>query len=208
MMPEGKHDKRSKRESAGPSAALVKDWETLEDELVADCQVFEVRRRLRRSPVSGNQGHFHGLTCANWVNTLPLTDDGHVVLIRQYRHGSDEITLEIPGGVIDTGELPEEAGVRELLEETGYRPASASVIGCVRSNPALVNNSAYTVLATGVEPVARPDLDELEEITVELYALKEVDTMLRNGEIKHALTVNAFLWYRLWLEEVQNENGS
>lgn len=180
-------------------------WETLDDALVADCTIFKVRRRLQRSPVSGAEGTFHIISSTNWVNVLPITTDNRVVMIRQYRHGIDEITLELPGGFIDAGESPLEAGVRELFEETGYRAAEAEVIGSVRPNPALFDNTAYTVLATGVTLESEQNLDDMEEIAVELYTFDEIDRMLKDGTISHTLIINAFFRYRLMQDE---RNGS
>lgn len=179
----------------------VHPWTTLEVELVADCRIFAVNRFRRASPVSGKVGEFNTISSANWVNVIALTDQQEVVMIRQYRHGSDEITLEIPGGILDDGETPEEAGARELLEETGFAGERAEIIGSVRPNPALFNNYAYTVLITGARRVAEPSPDEHEEIASRLYTLNEVEEMLRRGEITHSLVVNAFLWLRLHEKE-------
>lgn len=181
----------------------VHPWITLQVELVADCRIFTLQRYRRASPLSGKVGEFNTISSANWVNVVALTDEGNVVMIRQYRHGSNEITLEIPGGIIDDGETPEQAGRRELLEETGFAGEDVQVIGVVRPNPALFDNYAYTVLISGVRRVARPTPDEHEEIAVQLYSLKDTEEMVRRGEITHSLVLNAFLWLR-----IHRENGA
>ena len=176
----------------------IRPWTTLDVELVADCRIFAVKRIRRESPDGGKRGEFCTIDSPDWVNVIALTDEGEVVMIRQYRHGSDEITLEIPGGILDEGEKPEDAARRELLEETGFAGDRGRIIGCVRPNPALFDNSAYTVLITGARRVAEPSPDEHEDIAVRLYSLKEAEEMLRRGEITHSLVVNAFLWLRLY----------
>ena len=176
----------------------IEEWKTLGVEQVADCRIFHVDRYRRQSPLSGRVGEFHTIGSPDWVNIVALTEDEQLLMIRQYRHGIDQIILEIPGGMMDAGESPEEAGARELREETGYDADIVQVIGCAHSNPALFDNRSYTVLATGARPVAAPSLDEHEEIAVELYSLGQVDQMVREGEITHALVLNALLWFDRW----------
>ena len=178
----------------------IEEWETLTVEQVADCRIFLVHRNRRRSPSSGRGGTFHTISSADWVNVLALTEEGNVVMIRQYRHGADEVTLEIPGGIIDPGESPEEAGARELLEETGYSAKKLETIGVVNPNPALFDNTAYTILATGARLVSSPSPDDLEEIAVELYSMSQINQMLMEGGITHSLVLNAFLWYSKWVQ--------
>src|SRR5262245_27824962 len=92
-------------------------WQVLGTEALHDCRVFRVRRALVRSPSSGDAHSFFSIEADPWVNVVPVTADGHVVMVRQYRHGSREVTLEIPGGIVDPGEDPAVAAARELSEE-------------------------------------------------------------------------------------------
>lgn len=181
----------------------IEEWETVGVEQVADCCIFRVHRTTRKSPLSGRVGEFHTIDSPDWVNVVALTSNREIVMIRQYRHGIDHVIWEIPGGMMDPGELPQVAGARELLEETGYTSESVHVIGCAHSNPALFNNKSYTVLATGARRVAAPSLDEHEEIAVELYTLDQVDQMVKDGTITHSLVLNALLWFDKWQQ--QNE---
>ncbi|MCA9603039.1 MAG: NUDIX hydrolase [Myxococcales bacterium] len=122
-----------------------------------------------------------------------MTKDDHVVLVRQYRHGIDEVTLEIPGGGVDEGETHGAAAERELLEETGYRAKRWVRLGDVQPNPAIQNNVASTWLALDAERVDSPRPDPGEVLTVEEVPLAHVAELLRNGTIRHALVVSAFL---------------
>ncbi len=125
----------------------------------------------------------------SWANILAITKNNEVVLVRQYRHGVQELSLELPGGVVDEGESPLEGAKRELLEETGYQAGQIIEVGRLYPNPAIQRNTLYCYLATDVEWVGEQDLDESEEIDVELVPLDEVVEMVRTGKFRHALNV-------------------
>jgi 8-oxo-dGTP pyrophosphatase MutT (NUDIX family) len=175
----------------------VQPWETLGREESLDCRIFTVEKIDRQSPDGSKRGDFYIIDSKDWVNVVAITVEGELVLIRQYRHGSDELTLEIPGGILDEGESPIDAARRELLEETGYEAQELQVIGRVRPNPAFLTNWAYTVLATGVRITSEVAFDEHEEIDVEVVPLKQLDDLLRSGAITHALVIDALMWFRL-----------
>jgi 8-oxo-dGTP pyrophosphatase MutT (NUDIX family) len=175
----------------------VQPWLTLHREEVLDCRIFRVERVRRRNADGDRQGDFHLIDSKDWVNVIAVTEDRQIVLIRQYRHGIDEVALEIPGGILDENESPVDAALRELLEETGYTAREVKIIGRVRPNPAFLNNWNYTVLATGATPTGETTFDEHEEIDVELAPLEQLDELLRSGAITHALVIDALMWLRL-----------
>ncbi len=172
----------------------VLPWTTLGTEKIADCHIFSLHRHHRTSSAGTSAGTFHTISAPDWVNVIALTEDREMVMIRQYRHGTDEMTWEIPGGMIDPGERPEEAARRELLEETGYEAGEIHLIGSTRPNPALFDNTNYTALARNVRLIGSQSLDEHEEIHVAVYSPDRIDRMVREGEISHALVINALYW--------------
>lgn len=127
-----------------------------------------------------------------WANVVALTKNNEVVLVRQYRHGVQEISLELPGGVVDAGEDPLEGAKRELLEETGYGGGTFIETGRIYPNPAIQQNSLYCYLATDVEWVGEQHLDVSEEIEVDLVPLNDMVELVRAGKFKHALNVAVF----------------
>ncbi len=174
----------------------VQRWETLRRLKVTTTPVFDIEVVERRSP-SGAEAKFFVANMPDWVNVLAFTADDELVLIRQFRQGTDTITLEIPGGVLDDGESFVDAARRELREETGYEAGELIEIGVVHPNPALQSNRTGTVLALNARLVHDTEFDEHEEIDVELAALSDVEAMVRSGEITHALVVAALYHHKI-----------
>lgn len=167
-------------------------WRRLGSERVARCRVFDVDRVRYALPDGRAPRDYFVVRAPDWINVVPLTDDGRVVLIRQFRVGIDSETLEIPGGMCDPGESPAEAAARELLEETGHAAREILDLGWVHPNPAIQSNRCHTFLAAGVAPAAeaRPDGDEVIEVTT--VPLETIPALIADGRITHALVIAAF----------------
>ena len=141
-------------------------WKRESSEQLADCRVFTVRRDLSADPRSGRTHDFYVIEAPDWINIIPLTEDGRVVLIEQYRHGTREVSLEIPGGMVDAGESPRDAAARELSEETGYEAGEVLLLGKTRPNPAIQDNWIHTFVARGVERRGEPSNAGTEQTVV------------------------------------------
>ena len=161
-------------------------------------RVFDLRTDRARSPRTGQEHDFYVLETPPWVNVIPLTPAGEVVMIEQYRHGIRDITLEIPGGLIERGDTPEQSALRELREETGYRGGEMIDLRFVFPNPAIQNNRCYTFLAKDVVPAGSQAMDDKEDIEIVLFPLTEIPRFIRDGRITHSLVIAAF--YRLFME--------
>src|SRR5262249_51188007 len=154
---------------------MARPWQTIGSETVISVEIFELSRRRCRSPRTGTDHDFYILSGRDWCNVVPVTPAGEGVMIRQFRHGAGQVTLEIPGGVIDSSDgQPIEAARRELLEETGYESQKWRSIGTIDPNPAIQTNHCHTFAAYDVILAGDPALDPAEDISVVLIPLAEI----------------------------------
>jgi 8-oxo-dGTP pyrophosphatase MutT (NUDIX family) len=163
--------------------------------LVAATRVLDLCSRHYRHPVRGTERDFVVIEAPDWVNVLALTPDRRLVLVRQFRHGIDDFSLELPGGGIEPGEDPVAAGARELREETGFAGSGGRLLASVRPNPAIQNNHCHVVLVEGVEPRGAVDWDSDEEIEVSTAPVAEVLAAARAGRITHSLTLSSLFHF-------------
>jgi 8-oxo-dGTP pyrophosphatase MutT (NUDIX family) len=173
-----------------PSDAL-RPWPLVSEEEAGEFKIFRVRRTVRECPAAGTLHTFVGLDAPDWINVVALTANGRLLLIEQYRHGTDSITLEIPGGAVDPGEDPATAAARELEEETGYRSSRMELLGAVEPNPAFLGNTCWTFLALGCTADGTAKADPAEEIRVHLATGSDFTALIDAGTIRHALVIAA-----------------
>ena len=178
---------------------MIKKWELVSTSEVQSNRVFSVRKDNAVSPVTGSEHDFYVIDAPDWVNVVAVTPGKETLLIRQYRHGIRSVTIEIPGGMIDTGESPLEAAKRELLEETGYEAQNWKCIGEVVPNPAIQDNKCYTFLADSAVKVKEPEFDNTEDIETYTVASDEIPKMVKDARITHSLVIDAFYFYHLHL---------
>ena len=185
---------------------MINPWSCIRSRPERSFRVFSVRTDTAISPRTGLEHDFHIIESGDWVNIIPLTSDHRVVMVRQYRHGSRTVTLEIPGGLADSGDTPEKAAARELLEETGYHAGRWTKLGAANPNPAIFNNRCYTFLAQDIQKVSNLAPDPTEDIEVVLIPLIDIPELIRTGEIDHTIVIAAFSFY--FLQTRHGEGGA
>lgn len=153
-------------------------WSTLGRTTLFEGPIFDVISVERQAP-DGRVGSFIEVDAPQWATVIPWFRDEegvpHFIMVKQYRHGSDQVTIEFPAGTVDPGEEPLVAALRELREETGYVPAGeVSLIGEVSPNPAFMNNRALFFLVEGVKKVGGQELDPNEQLDILKIPVSEV----------------------------------
>ena len=181
-------------------SALITPWTRVATKVLLDLRVMKVQEVTAISPKTGNEHGFFVLDTVDWVNVLPITADQEVVFVRQYRHGSDAISLEIPGGMVDPGEAPIVSAARECLEESGFRASDLKSLGVLNPNPAVFNNQLHTFVAEDVVIEADIQNTATEQTEVVLVPVADLTSYLLDGRIDHAL-VAATLWRYLYLNQ-------
>ena len=171
---------------------MPKKWKTLETKQIFGNKFFGLREDTVESPKTDNTHPVWVMDAPTWVNVIPITKDQKVVMIKQYRFGSQEISLEIPGGMVDAGEEVFSAAIREMKEETGYDSKEVHQIGKISPNPALMSNNNYSYVAYNVEKTGDQQLDNMEDIEVLEVGLNQIPKLINNGEINHSLVISAF----------------
>jgi len=136
-------------------------------------------------------GPFSTFDCPDWCNVVALTDALELVLVWQHRFGTEALSLELPGGVIDEGESPEQAARRELREETRYGARTFGPLFRVHPNPALQGNVCHSFLAEGAHAAGATEFDEHEECELVLVPLSRARELLAGGYVTHSLSVVA-----------------
>ena len=174
---------------------MTRSWTLLNSKVLQSCRVFTMKIERYLSPRTGQEHDFYLIDSPDWVNVIPLTADGKVILVKQYRFGTKEFSLEIPGGMLDPGDTPASAASRELLEETGYAGDEPILLGKVNPNPAIHTNRCYTYLIKNVTYRNPQSQDSTEDIEVHMVPLSEIPPLIHEGKITHALVIAAFYWY-------------
>lgn len=178
---------------------MIRRWIKSSSKPVGNYRIFQVRSDQAISPRTGLAHEVFVIECVDWVNVLAVTPDERLVMIEQYRHGTDSIELEIPGGMIDPHDLsPLDAGMRELSEETGYEGADPQVIGKIFPNPAIMSNTCYTVLVQNCRQAHELKWDAGEDLLTRLVPVSELNDLMRAGKIRHSLVAVALYHFDLW----------
>jgi ADP-ribose pyrophosphatase len=178
---------------------MIKPWKKISSKLIGDFRIFKLCSDVKISPRTGKEHDFFVLDSVNWVNVIAVTPDQKLVMVEQYRHGSNTVELEIPGGMMDADETdPVATAMRELREETGYEGHHARLLGRIHSNPAIMNNFTYTVLIENCRLQHGVEFDSGEDLITSLVPVTEIPKLVADEKIGHSLVVVALYYFDLW----------
>jgi 8-oxo-dGTP pyrophosphatase MutT (NUDIX family) len=170
------------------------EWKVSESEYLHKEPWLTVRKDKCELPNGTVVPGFFVIEYPDWVNAFALTDHGQVIMVKQYRHGFGEVGIELPGGVTEKGETPEEAVRREMKEETGYEFETCEYLGKISANPSTTNNLTHMFLATGGKKTAEQKLDEMEDLELEFMSIAEVKDLVKQNKIIQSLHVNCIMY--------------
>jgi ADP-ribose pyrophosphatase len=177
---------------------MLAKWETINKKHIYDFRIFDAYIKTAHHPKWKKDADYVVIDSPDWVNIVPVTKDNKIVMVKQFRHGIEDFTLEIPGGLIEKDEDPKVAGMRECMEETGWGSDSDAIyIGKTHPNPAFMNNTCYSYLWEGCYEKTTQELDGNEDIEVVLLDSAELKNYINEFKIKNSLVMNGIFFYML-----------
>ncbi|MFX0100784.1 MAG: NUDIX hydrolase [Candidatus Hodarchaeota archaeon] len=182
---------------------MVNKWKKTSVKHKGSFKIFDVKKQTYINPMTGEEVPTFVIKSNDWINIIATTLDDEIVLIKQFRFGSNKVELEIPGGLVENGEEPAAAAARELKEETGYAGDEAVLIGAVNPNPAIHEHTCYTYWIPRCQKVQEPSFDDANEIIeTELASVNNVKKHVKEGRITHSLVIDAIFWFLLKMEKI------
>lgn len=173
-------------------------WPRERSATLAEYEMFSVREDRVLSPEGGEPRDYHLVDSPGGVTVIARTRGGEIVLVEQFRHGTRELSLELPSGVVEQGEDPVAAGLRELREETGYAAEGAESIGRIDLNPSWQSTRVEVVVAREARREGEKELDAGEDTRVRTVSLRRLQEMVRRGEVRSAVALAALALLPDW----------
>ena len=174
------------------------DWQPVNSKKIFSTRIFDINEIESRSP-ENDPATFFSIHAADWVIVVPVIRDEKGVesflMVKQWRHGAEQLSVEFPGGVIDKGEKPAQAAARELLEETGYRAGELTLAASISPNPAIMDNQCHIFFARNLIDTHQLDLDDDEFVNTEAIPIAQVMEEMGHGLYIHALMTSALFFY-------------
>jgi 8-oxo-dGTP pyrophosphatase MutT (NUDIX family) len=174
-------------------------WKKTGTTLHADCRIFKVHKVRFEHERRATGGDFFVMDTPNWVHVVALTPARELVMVQQFRFGTETLSWEVPGGLMESGESPEAAGLRELREETGFVGGNCELMASIAPNPAIQNNRCFLVLVRDAVQREPLNWDEHEEIRTQTIDLETADTWARDGTIMHSLSITSLFFLQRFL---------
>src|SRR5947207_11883231 len=185
---------------------MIQPWKKVRSRPLGDFRIFTIRADTKISPLTQKEHDFFIIDSVNWVNVIAVTPDLQLVMVEQYRHGTNTVELEIPGGMVDREDRsPAVAGTRELREETGYEGENARILGKIFPNPAIQSNTCFTVLVENCRPKHALEFDHGEDLITRLVPAADIPRLVAEGKIRHSLVVVALYHFELWRRGLRND---
>ena len=189
----------SRASSESHPRMTIKPWKSISSKVLGKFRIFNVRSDIKVAPRTGREHDLFVIECTNWCNVIAITPDQKIVMVEQYRPGSDTVELEIPGGMIDVEDSsPVAAGVRELREETGYEGRDARMLGEIFPNPAIMNNTCYTIIVEDCRCLHPVEFDAGEDLATRLVPVADIPRLVAENKIGHSLVAVALYYFELW----------
>ena len=184
---------------------MIRRWEILNRKVLHDFKLMQIEGKEVRSPRTGKPMNVMAIHFPAWVVVVALTAEQEVVMVNQYRHGTEKIHLELPGGLVDPDDpSPIAAARRELLEETGYGSGEFSIIGECFPQPAILSNKCFVCLAMDAEFQQAQALDGGEDLEVIKIPMADIPFRIHSNHIDNGMTLLAF--YYLWMHKKKEKD--